>query len=36
MKKAYADTREGQIHYRIEGKGKPILLLHMAEASSDE
>ena len=36
MKRAYADTREGQIHYRIEGNGEPILLLHMAEASSDE
>ena len=36
MKRAYADTREGQIHYRIEGNGEPILLLHMAEGSSDE
>ena len=36
MKKAYADTREGQIHYRVEGDGEPIILLHMAEASSDE
>ena len=24
------------MHYRIEGKGEPILLLHMAVASSDE
>ncbi|MGP8080558.1 MAG: alpha/beta fold hydrolase [Dehalococcoidales bacterium] len=36
MKRAYADIPEGQIHYRIEGDGLPILLLHMAVASSDE
>ena len=36
MKRAYADIPEGQIHYRIEGDGEPILLLHMAVASSDE
>jgi pimeloyl-ACP methyl ester carboxylesterase len=36
MKRAYADIAEGQIHYRFEGHGKPILLLHMAVASSDE
>ena len=36
MKRAYADIPEGQIHYRIEGDGDPILLLHMAVASSDE
>jgi pimeloyl-ACP methyl ester carboxylesterase len=36
MKRDYADVLEGQIHYRFEGHGKPILLLHMAVASSDE
>jgi pimeloyl-ACP methyl ester carboxylesterase len=36
MKRAYADIPEGQIHYRIEGEGEPILLLHMAVSSSDE
>jgi len=36
MKRAYADIPEGQIHYRIEGEGDPILLLHMAVGSSDE
>lgn len=36
MKRAYADIPEGQIHYRIEGSGEPILLLHMAVSSSDE
>jgi pimeloyl-ACP methyl ester carboxylesterase len=36
MKRAYADIPEGQIHYRVEGNGNPILLLHMAVASSDE
>jgi pimeloyl-ACP methyl ester carboxylesterase len=36
MKRAYADIPEGQIHYRVEGNGNPVLLLHMAVASSDE
>ena len=36
MKRAYADIPEGQIHYRYEGKGEPILLLHAAVGSSDE
>jgi len=36
MKRAYTDIPEGQIHYRIEGSGEPILLLHMAVSSSDE
>ena len=36
MKKAYADTPEGQIHYRAEGSGKSLLLLHKASLSSDE
>ena len=36
MKRAYADIPEGQIHYRIEGSGEPILLLHAGVTSSDE
>lgn len=36
MKRAYADIPEGQMHYRIEGDGELILLLHMAVSSSDE
>jgi len=36
MKRAYADTPEGQIHYRIEGSGDTVLLLHAAVTSSDE
>jgi len=36
MKRAYADIPEGQIHYRVEGRGNPILLLHAAVTSSDE
>ena len=36
MKKAYADIPEGQIHYRIEGSGETILLLHAGVNSSDE
>ena len=36
MKRAYADIPEGQIFYRIEGKGEPVLLLHAGVTSSDE
>jgi pimeloyl-ACP methyl ester carboxylesterase len=36
MKRAYVDIPEGQVHYRIEGEGEPIIFLHMAVASSDE
>jgi len=36
MKRAFTDIPEGQMHYRFEGQGQPILLLHMAVASSDE
>jgi len=36
MKRAYADVPEGQIHYRIEGSGEPVLLLHAATTSSLE
>ena len=36
MKRAYADIPEGQIFYRIEGEGEPVLLLHAGVTSSDE
>ncbi|MGA9695091.1 MAG: alpha/beta hydrolase [Dehalococcoidales bacterium] len=36
MKRGYIDTPEGQVHYREEGTGEPLLLLHKAGLSSDE
>jgi pimeloyl-ACP methyl ester carboxylesterase len=36
MKRAYADIPEGQIHYRIEGSGAVVLLLHAGVTSSLE
>ena len=36
MKRGYADTPEGQVHYRTEGSGETLLLLHKAGLSSDE
>ena len=36
MKRAYVDIPEGQMHYRWEGEGEPILLLHAAVTSSAE
>jgi pimeloyl-ACP methyl ester carboxylesterase len=36
MKKAYANTPSGQIHYLTEGEGRPLLLLHQLPLSSDE
>jgi pimeloyl-ACP methyl ester carboxylesterase len=35
MKRAFADIPEGQMHYRIEGSGEPVLLLHPGVGSSD-
>ncbi|MGP8080410.1 MAG: alpha/beta fold hydrolase [Dehalococcoidales bacterium] len=35
MKRAFADIPEGQMHYRYEGNGDPILLLHPGVGSSD-
>jgi len=32
MKRAFTDIPEGQMHYRVEGTGEPVLLLHMAVA----
>ena len=34
MKRCYVDTPEGQIHYRTEGDGEPLLLLHQIGLSS--
>lgn len=36
IKRAFLDTEDGQILYRISGKGEPLLLLHRSPQSSDE
>lgn len=36
IRKAFFDTEDGQIFYRIGGEGKPLILLHMTPRSSDE
>ncbi len=36
IKRAFLDTEDGQILYRIGGEGKPILFLHMNPRSGDE
>jgi pimeloyl-ACP methyl ester carboxylesterase len=36
IQRAFLDTEDGQIHYRIGGEGDPLLLLHMTPRSSDE
>jgi pimeloyl-ACP methyl ester carboxylesterase len=36
MKRAYTDIPEGQIHYRFEGNGEPLILLPAAVTSSGE
>ncbi|MDE5081300.1 MAG: alpha/beta hydrolase [Trichodesmium sp. St16_bin2-tuft] len=36
IKKAFLDTEDGQIFYRIGGEGEPLVLLHMSPRSSDE
>ena len=33
MKRGYADTPEGQMHYTVEGSGEPLLLLHQTGSS---
>jgi pimeloyl-ACP methyl ester carboxylesterase len=33
MKRGYADTLEGQIHYSVDGTGEPLLLLHETGSS---
>ena len=35
MKRAFTDIPEGQIHYRTEGAGEAVLLLHPGVGSSD-
>ena len=35
MKKGYADIPEGQVSYRMEGSGKPLLLLHQTPMPSE-
>ncbi|WP_026100763.1 alpha/beta fold hydrolase [Synechococcus sp. PCC 7336] len=36
IKRAFLDTDDGQILYRIGGEGEPLLLMHMNPRSSDE
>lgn len=36
MKRAFLDVPEGQLHYRTEGEGEVIMLLHMASSSGAE
>lgn len=36
IKRAFLDTEDGQILYRIAGEGEPLLLLHQNFRSSDE
>jgi pimeloyl-ACP methyl ester carboxylesterase len=36
IKRAFLDTEDGQIFYRMGGEGEPLLLLHMTPRSSDE
>ncbi|MFN3621486.1 MAG: alpha/beta fold hydrolase, partial [Nitrososphaerales archaeon] len=36
MRRGFVDTAEGQIHYREDGAGKPVVLLHQTPRSSDE
>ena len=36
IRRGFADTPEGQIHYATVGQGKPVLLLHQTPRSWDE
>jgi len=36
LKRGFADTIHGQIHYRTEGDGAALLMLHITPISSDE
>ena len=36
MRRAYVDLPEGQLHYRTEGNGEVVILLHMASSSGAE
>jgi len=33
MRRSYADTPDGQVHYRVAGAGDPIVMLHWAPGS---
>lgn len=33
MKRGYADTPEGQIHYYVEGEGEPLIMMHATGSS---
>lgn len=36
MKRAYADTIKGKVHYYFSGKGEPLMLIHHAGATGRE
>jgi pimeloyl-ACP methyl ester carboxylesterase len=36
VRRAFLDTPEGQIHYCVAGRGRPVLLLHQTPRSWDE
>jgi len=36
MKRAFADTPDGQMHYRVAGEGDPLIMLHQVPLSSLE
>lgn len=36
VKRAFLDTEDGQILYRISGEGEPLILLHQNQTSSNE
>ena len=36
MKRGYADVSFGQVHYRVQGNGKPLILVHQSPRSSFE
>ncbi len=36
MKRGIVETPEGMVHYRTEGKGKPLFMMHRVGMSSDE
>jgi pimeloyl-ACP methyl ester carboxylesterase len=36
IKRAFAETPSGEIHYRVAGEGFPVLMLHQTPRSSDE
>jgi len=36
VRRGYVDTPKGQIHFRVCGTGRPVLLLHQTPRSSDE